>query len=149
MFISAINNCPKTSFGHIYSNTVDAVLHASDSPKKKQEAKLYDTVSRASTLNKSVITSSTTKGIVLLTSNDSGKRSIFKTYPIGYDLKTNMAQLEEAVKDAENLEKTSLPKINPLKKGITAESAIGRPEKCSCSYRYIYNKTINGYNADF
>jgi hypothetical protein len=149
MFISAINNCQRTSFGHIYSNTVDTVLQAPEQLKKKQEAKLYDMVSRASKLNKSVITSSTSKGLVLLTANDCGTRNIYKTYKTSHDLKTNLEQLETAVKDAEALEETSLPKINPLKAGITRNEAIGRPERHNTGYTYIYNQTLNGYNSDF
>ncbi len=149
MFISAINNCQKSSFGHIYSNTVDTVLKSNEPLKRKQETKLNDSVVRASKLNKSVITSSTTKGIVLLTAGDSGNRHIYKTYPTGYDLKTNLEQLEAAVKDAEELENTSLPKINPLKEGITAREAIGIPERCNYNYTHIYEHTLNGYNAKF
>ena len=76
MFISPINTAQKTSFGHIYSNAVDTVLQADSPLNKKQESKLYDTVSRASRLYKSVITSSSTKGFVLLTSGEDGKRNI-------------------------------------------------------------------------
>ena len=151
MFISAINNTPKASFGHIYSQAVDTVLKNYGPSTKKEEAKLYDTVSRASRLHKSVITSSFTKGFVLLTAGESGKRNIYKTFPVSEhgDFKSNFVQLEKAVKEAEQLEKTSLPKINPIKDGISSEAAKGIPDNLNYNRHYIYDKTINGYKTDF
>ncbi len=149
MFISPINNSTKVSFGHIYSNAVDIILQRSEPLSKKQEAKLYQAVARAAELNKSVITSSTSKGLVLLVANSAGTRNIYKTYHTGHDAKTNIAQLIDAVKDAEELEKTNLADINPLKKGVSVESSVGRPESLGCNCQHIYNKTINGYNSSF
>lgn len=150
MLISAINNAQRTSFGHIYSQTIDTVLKAGEPSGKKEEIKLYNAVKRASELDKSVITSSTTKGFVLLTKGKDGKRDIYKTYQVFDDFKSNLGQLETAVKDAEALEKTSLPSINPLKNGISSETAKGIPEKYSHNhYYYIYDKTLNGYNTNF
>ncbi len=144
-----INNLPNVSFGHIYSNALDSVLRNNGRLNRKQEAKLYDAVSRAAQLNKSVITASTSKGLVLLTSGETGHREIYSTYHLRSDAKTNIEQLESVVKDAEALEKKDLPVINPLKKGASVESSIGRPDNRSCNLQYIYNKTYNGYNTSF
>lgn len=148
MFISPINNSTKVSFGHIYSNAVDTIIKHSEPLNRKQEAKLLNAVERAAELNKSVITASTSKGLVLLTANSAGSRDIHKTYSLSCDAKTNISQLEDAVKDAERLEKTDLAEIKQLKGGITA-STVGRPESVSCNCQHIYNNTLNGYTARF
>lgn len=156
MFISPINNSTRVSFGHIYSNAVDSVIeHSKPLTKKeriftkKEEAKFDNLVTRASELNKSVITSSTSKGLVLLTANTSGRRDIHDTYTLGHDAKTNLEQLDAVVKEAEALEKTDLPNINPLRKGASRDSMIGKPVNGDSRFENIYNKTINGFNAIF
>ena len=137
------------SLGHIYSNAVDKVLKNIDGKlTSKQEKRLSQAVDRASMLNKSVLTSKS-QGLVLLT-GENNTRNIYKIYPLGYDAKTNLDQLEDAVKDAEELEKTSLPSIDPLKGSTEIQQSKGFCEnpQHSC-YQYIFNKTYNGYTAKF
>jgi len=139
------------SFGHIYSQAVDKVIKNSADITKKQESQLNKTVDRAAGFQKSVITASTSQGLVLLSSTAAGNRQIEKTYPMGYDAKTNIEQLQSAVQDAEKLEKTGRPVIQPLKGNVSASLLMGSTEEEGRNSRYqnIYSKTINGYNAKF
>lgn len=130
------------SFGHIYSQALDSVLKNSEKMTRKQETQLNEAVKKASGFQKSVITSSTSKGLVLLTSDKNGNRVLEKTYPMTYITNTNIEQLKDVVKDAERLEKSDLADINPVK-------IAGRPESVGFNYQYIYDKTINGYSAKF
>ncbi|MBR6162648.1 hypothetical protein IKQ26_01980 [bacterium] len=134
------------SFGHIYSNAVDSVLKRSNKLTQKQENQIGEAVEKAAAFKKSVITSSTTKGLVLLTADKNGQRQLEKTYPMGIDAKTNIEQLETAVKDAEKLEKLGLPEITPAKKVIT-----GTTDYIDGQYYYpnIYKNVYNGYNTTF
>jgi len=137
------------SFGHIYSNAVDSVLRNHEGLTKKQEAQLDKTVERASALNKSVITSSTQKGLVLLFS-ENGQRALYKTYPLGSDIKTKLEQLEDVVKDAEHLEKSELQDIDPLMGTKAGKSTKGFCESIkNYPYQHVYDKTYNGYAAKF
>ena len=70
-------------------------------------------------------------------------------YQTNSDANKNLAQLEKAVNDAEQLERTSLSKINPLKRGISKDAAKGIPKNYGYYYSYIYDKTLNGYNTIF